>query len=587
MSFRFVTLDFILPFTALICFVGALTGGKPLGAAESDRPNIVLIITDDQGWGDLSYHGNPVIETPNLDDLAKRGAQLTRFYVSPVCSPTRACLMTGRYNYRTRVIDTFKGHSMMDPDEQTLAELLRAAGYATGIFGKWHLGDCYPMRPQDQGFEHAVVFRGGGLAQPSEPLENHERYTNPILWRNGRQFQAEGYCTDVYFREAMQFIEDRASRAQPFFAYIATNAPHAPLHDIPDELYRKYQAKDLTTVLLEDHRGADTVARVYAMVENIDQNVGRLIGALDRLNIADNTLVIFMCDNGPNTRRYVGERRGMKSEVYEGAISSPFFAQWPKAIEAGTRSDRIAAHIDLLPTLLAAAQVEPPHEVRLDGRNLMPLLTKPDPEWPDRNLYIQTHRGPQPVARHNMAVISQRWKLVRPSGFGLESPPADAPFELYDLQSDPTERHNLVNDQPAIAGRLRAAYDAWFEDVSRTRPNNYAPPRIVVGTNHEPQTVLTWQDWQTEGSNWGRHGEWLVQLPKPASFQVTVILKSAAAGEARLRIGDVARARAITEPTQGIVFDDIAVPAGNMAVRFELVHERNAEPPYQIVLTRK
>jgi arylsulfatase/arylsulfatase A len=323
------------------------------------------------------------------------------------------------------------------------------------------------------------------------------------------------------------------------------------------------------------------------MVENIDQNVGRLADSLERLNVADNTLVIFMCDNGPNTRRYVGERRGMKSEVYEGGIVSPFFACWPKTIPDGTRSDRIAAHIDLLPTLLAVARIELPRAVRLDGRNLLPLLTQPDAEWEDRHLYIQTHRGSHPVAAHNMAVISQRWKLVRPSGFGRESPLTDAPFELYDLQSDPAERRNRISDEPAIASQLRAAYKAWFADVSSTRSNNYAPPRIVVGTDHEPETVLTWQDWQTDGSDWGTQGEWLVQLPDSATFQVTVVLKSAAAGEANLYFGNVTRTRVLAQPTQRIVFDDVTVPAGDMAVRFELVRDRNSAPPYQIILTRK
>ena len=214
--------------------LSAVTIGAPFyAAAATSRPNIILIVTDDQGWGDLSCHGNPVIDTPQLDAMAQRSGRLSRFYVSPVCSPTRACLMTGRYNFRTRVIDTFKGHSMMEPDEVTVAEVLKTAGYATGIFGKWHLGDCYPMRPQDQGFDTSVVFRGGGLAQPAEPLENAQRYTNPLLWRNGQQFQANGYCTDVYFDEAMQFIEDSAATEQPFFAYIATNAPHSPYHDVP------------------------------------------------------------------------------------------------------------------------------------------------------------------------------------------------------------------------------------------------------------------------------------------------------------------------------------------------------------------
>lgn len=556
-------------------------------ASANGRPNLILIVTDDQGWGDLSCHGNPVIETPHIDAMCQRSGELTRFYVSPVCSPTRACLMTGRYNYRTRVIDTFKGHSMMEPEEVTVAEILKQAGYATGIFGKWHLGDCYPMRPQDQGFDEAVVLRGGGLAQPSEPLENAKRYTNPILWRNGEQFQAHGFCTDVFFDEAQRFIQAQVEDDQSFFAYIATNAPHGPFHDVPEELYRKYKAKDLTPILLGNKNTADTVARIFAMVENIDQNVGRLFKFVDHLAITDNTLVIFMCDNGPNSRRYVGKRRGMKSEVHEGGISSPFFAHWPGHIRPGTTSDCLAAHIDVLPTLLAAAEVEAPDGVKLDGRNLLPVLTQTGSGWSDRTLVLQSHRGPIPQAGHNMTLVQSHWKLVHPTGFGRESLPPDVPYELYDLTSDAFEKHNLFTGQPTRGHHLQNTYADWFEDVSSTRPDNYAPPRIVVGTDHEPETVLTWQDWQTDGPGWGEQGKWLIRVPQPTSFQVTVILEKPAAGDATLSLGSDQHSQRVADPLQRIVFDNVRFPTGNLAVQFELRQGETVIAPYHIVLTRR
>jgi arylsulfatase/arylsulfatase A len=226
---------------ALTIVATVLSAGPPLLAA--DRPNVVLIMTDDQGYGDFGATGNRLIETPHLDAMAKRSASMSTFYVSPVCSPTRACLMTGRYNYRTRCIDTWVGRSMMEPEEVTVAESLRAAGYATGIFGKWHLGDCYPMRAIDQGFDTAVIHRGGGLAQPSEPRESGRRYTDPILYRNGKPFQSRGYCTDTYFSEAIEFIEQSSQAKKPFFVYLPTNAPHGPFHDVPEKLREALRPK--------------------------------------------------------------------------------------------------------------------------------------------------------------------------------------------------------------------------------------------------------------------------------------------------------------------------------------------------------
>lgn len=575
-----------LAFTAAVCLPCGRAAHAAENPANADRPNIILIVTDDQGWGDLSCHGNPVIETPHIDQLAARGAELTRFYVSPVCSPTRACLMTGRYNYRTRVIDTYRGRSMMEPAEVTVAELLRHAGYATGIFGKWHLGDCYPLRPQDQGFDEAVVIRGGGLGQPSDPPENEGRYTNPILWRNGQQFTAAGFCTDVYFAEAERFVEASAAADRPFFAYITPNAPHAPLDDVPEDLYRKYKARDLAPVLLGNNQSADAVARIYAMVENIDQNVGRLMATLDRLELTDNTLVLFMCDNGPNTRRYVGQRRGMKSEVLEGGIASPLIAHWPQRIKPGTSSEGVAAHVDMLPTLLAAAQVEPPRDLKLDGCSFLPLLAEADPAWPDRTLVIQTHRGAAPVAGHNAAVVTQRWKLVHPSGFDRETPRPGVPFALYDLIADPREERDLAADHPEVVAELRRRYDAWFADVSSERPDNFAPPRVIVGADAAPETTLTRQDWQPDGAAWGEQGEWLVTVPQPTAFSVAVILEGSAGGEATLRIGDLTASQTVTEPRQRIVFDRVEAPAGDGAIRFELVGGDAAVPPYQIILTR-
>jgi arylsulfatase/arylsulfatase A len=554
---------------------------------SSARPNLVLIVADDLGWGDLACHGNPAIATPNIDAMLARGGELTRFYVSPVCSPTRACLMTGRYNYRTRVTDTFKGHSMMETDERTIAELLHDAGYVTGIFGKWHLGDCYPLRPQDQGFDEAVICRGGGLGQSSDPIDTRGRYTNATLWQNGREFSSNGFCTDVFFGAATEFVERCVQTGKPFFVYLAPNAPHGPYDDVPDALYRKYKAADLSEVVAGNARQVDKTARIFAMIENIDENVGRLQACLSRLGIARNSLVIFMSDNGPDGARYVGNRRGQKGEVFEGGIISPFIVEWPGHVSAGLRNDRIAAHIDLLPTMLEIAGVAPPSDLRLDGRSLMPLLTESKSEWPERSLFIQGHRGGRPVAGHNVAVIQQRWKLVRSTGFGNLVPDDRVPYRLYDIPADPTESKDLSRQEPDVVSRLQAQYESWFADVSATRPDNYAPPRIVIATDAEPLTTLTRQDWQVSGPGGGEQGEWLIRALSPCVLDIEVIFEKRSIGEARLNLGPVFLTQVLDNPVRTIAFRDVALPAGDWGVQFELEQAKAKVAPYQIRVTKK
>jgi arylsulfatase A-like enzyme len=579
--------------TALAAFFVTATGtlaifAQPTAAEPGEQPNIVLIMTDDQGYGDLGVTGNPVIETPHIDAMAGRSASLTTFYVSPVCAPTRACLMTGRYNYRTRVTDTFKGRAMMDPDEVTVAEVLGDAGYATGIFGKWHLGDCYPMRPNDQGFDQSLVHRGGGLAQPSEPIENGNRYTDAVLFRNGEQVNTKGYCTDVYFDAAFEFIDDSRAAKKPFFIYLPTNAPHGPFHDVPDELYRKYKSKDLKPVLLGRKGDADRVARIFAMIENVDQNVGRLFEKLDIAGLVDNTIVIFMVDNGPNSMRYVGNMRGMKSHVHDGGIRSPLFVHWPARLKAGTSSDRVAAHIDVMPTLLAAAGVSLPEGLKLDGRSLLPLLEGKDVAWKDRTLVIQSHRGDTPIRYQHFAARNQRWKLLRSTGFGHETPTANVPFELYDMAADPKEENNLYGQRPEIAAELKKAYDAWYDDVSRSRPGNFGPPRIVVGTDHETTTVLTWQDWRViEPTGWGRQGQWLLHFAEPHTYDVKLRWpQEMSNAKAELKIGPLTQTIEIGKATRTATFEDVTVPAGDAELLVTITQGTKKLGPYHVVLIR-
>ncbi len=561
-------------------------------AGANDAPNVILMMTDDQGIGDFGIHGNSLIETPNIDALAANSGSLTTFYVSPVCSPTRASLMTGRYNQRTRCIDTWLGRSMMDPDEFTLAEALKEAGYRTGLFGKWHLGDCYPMRPQDQGFDEVLMHRGGGLAQPSEPLENERRYTDPILFdETGAAVKTKGFCTDVYFDAALEFIGDGTGK--PFFVYLPTNAPHGPYHDVPEELRQHYMTKDLTVLQARPPKGErkaqvqDQLARIAAMITNEDQNVGRLVTHLTKNGLLKNTMVIRMNDNGPNTMRYVGEMRGMKSNVHEGGIRSPFWLHWPAKIPAGTKADALTAHIDVMPTILEACGAKAgPHA--LDGRSFLGLLTAPQStEWPDRQIVIQSHRGTSAQRYHHFMLRHGDWKLLHASGFGKERFDGDPQFELYNLKDDPKEGKNLASQRPEVLARLKKDYEAWFADVSSTRPDNYAPPRVIIGTAHENPTALTRQDWL--GTTWGAGamGHWVVEAAVPVTAQIEVIFHpTVVTGDeatVSLKVGDQVFQK--TSKAGRVRFDGVNMSKGE--VRLEAIrHEGGKEiGAYQLIVT--
>ncbi len=500
-----------------IAFMACTGLALPAGANTRERPNVLLIITDDQGHGDLSIHGNPVLQTPHLDRIALEGARLTNFYVSPVCSPTRSSLLTGRYNYRTGVVDTFIGRSMMHGDEVTLAEMLGPAGYRTGIFGKWHLGDNYPMRPIDQGFQEALVLKGGGIGQPSDP-PGGESYFDSILQHNGHPEKQSGYITDVITDAAARFIHD--NRDRPFFAYVAYNCPHAPL-EVKEEGFRAFKDQDLAHERfpqighkLPGRPLSEITAKVYAMVADIDRNVGRLLSKLDEDGLTRDTIVVFLTDNGPQQVRYNSGMLDRKGNVHEGGIRVPGFIRWPDRIPAGRQIDRIAAHIDLTPTLLDACGVARPTHVRFDGVSLLRLLTSEVNDWPNRTIYLQWHRGDVPELGRAFAARSQDFKLVRPDG--------KKDIELYDMKADPLEFHDIASEQPDRARGMYDAYARWFEDVRRER--NFEPPRIVLGDEHEPRSVLSRQDWRGPRAGWSQDslGHWEVRIARPGRYKITL-----------------------------------------------------------------
>lgn len=486
---------------------------------SSDPPNVILILSDDQGIGDFGINGNPVVQTPFIDRMARNSASMNRFYVNAVCSPTRASLMTGRWSYRTGVTDTFKGRSIMNFEETTVAEILKEAGYATGLFGKWHLGDVYPYRPMEQGFETAVYHRGGGLGQPSEPAGADARYTNPVLFRNGVQFTAEGYCCDVYFSEAIDFIKASRNDEKPFFVYIASNTPHGPYHDVPEKWLNYYKALDLENSRFPQERGhpiggnddLDTRASIYAMVSNLDENVGRLFGALEQMNLVENSLVIYMCDNGPNGNRYVTGFKGRKSNAYEGGIRSPFWAHWPKALNAGTVSDALSAHVDLLPTVLEACGVGLPEGLSVDGRSMLGYLKGEQGEPDDRTVLLQSHRGEKPEIWENATVITQRWKLVNNGKPGN--------LELFDLSKDPFALDNVISQFPDVRRELEEEYHHWIEQMRDVNPMDLP---LFVGSEHEPETVLTNQDLnEIDGKGSDRKGEWRLKVLESGAYLIS------------------------------------------------------------------
>jgi arylsulfatase A-like enzyme len=550
-------------------------GERCTSAAQTRRPNVVLIMTDDQGWGDLGVHGNDKIKTPNLDALARQSVALKNFYVSPVCAPTRASLLTGRYNYRTGAIDTFRGRAMMHADELTLAEMLAKAGYRTGIFGKWHVGDNYPLRARDQGFQESLTIWGGGLVQWADPPQaGGNSYFDPWLSDNGKETQFKGYCSDIYTDAAIEYIDRH--RSDPFFVYLAFNCPHTPLQ-ARDEDYQPYRRMGLD----------DTTAKVYGMVTNADANIGRLLKKLDELTLADDTIVIFLTDNGPQQRRYNGVWRGLKGSVYEGGIHVPCFVRWPRRLKSDHTVEQPAAHIDIVPTLLAACDVELPDGVKLDGRNLLPLLEGRPADWPDRNLFFQWHRGDAPQLHRAFAVRGPRYKLVQAAGAGEQAPPKTK-FELFDLANDPGEQRDLAADKPDIVAQMKSAYAAWFRDVSATR--GYDPPAIHVGTRNENPLRLSRQDLRGFGPR--EAGYWRVQI-EAGSYRVRLIfgapqaaqkpgtakkpLDAGRKGDARQAFfvcGEEKHVRDVASDQTEVIFDSLALSP--MATKIEAWVETGA-----------
>ncbi len=459
--------------------------------------------------------------------------------------------MTGRHPQRTGAIDTYVGRSMLHHDEVTLAQMLKSAGYDTGLFGKWHLGDCYPMRPCDKGFEESLWHRGGGLRQFGnvDYFEKADGYFDPLLQHNGDLIKTKGYCTDIFTDAAIDWIKARPVQ-KPWFAYVAYNAPHTPL-EIGDDW-----VEPIDRGLPEKWR------KLYGMVANIDHNVGRLLDTLDDLGQSDNTIVVFTSDHGlcgstlhEGQTRFNAGFRGYKGMMYEGGIRVPCLFRWPDQIKSNT-VDTLCHPIDWVPTFAAACGFEPPGDRTIDGINLLPRL-RDGHEPAARIIPMQWHRGDTPRRYHNACVISQKWKWYRPD--------ANAPDELYDISADPGETRNMAADQPDLLARMIARYDTWFDEMAAERADVYSALRIVVGSDASPTTYLTLQDGRLLGTweSWGTMCAcfWQIDIRRAGRYRFDLHLGNSPIGKTwHLRCGSSLMTFAITEIKHRVELDLRAGP---------------------------
>ena len=435
------------------------------GKGKVAQPNIILVMTDDQGYGDLGCHGHPFLKTPNLDRLYAQSTRFTDFQVSPTCAPTRAALMSGLAPFKNGVTHTILERDRMALTSTTIAEVLKSAGYTTGIFGKWHLGDEDPYQPHQRGFDEVFIHGAGGIGQNYKGSQSDapgNKYFNPSIKHNGTFVKTEGYCTDVFFQQALGWIKDQSTKTdekKPFFAYIATNAPHSP-YNVGKSYSKPFEA------LCSKKKAAN----FYGMIVNIDENIGLLMEKVDEWDLTDNTLLIFMTDNGTaqGLEIYNAGMRGKKGTVNEGGCRVPLFMRLPGLTKAEVDVDVLARHYDILPTLADIAGAKIPEDLKLDGRSLLPLVKNPKAEWEDRYFFFHKGRwakagvdGPDNSKHKNFAVRDEKWRLVG--------------NQLYDIENDPGENTDVSAEHPQVVAKMRAAYDVWWDEVRPMMINENAP----------------------------------------------------------------------------------------------------------------
>lgn len=572
----------------------AADDGVQNNSAKRRRPNVIIIMVDDQALGDLSCMGNTVLNTPNIDRLAESGVVFSNHYGCPLCSPARSSLLTGRYNYRTGVVDTSTGLSMMRPDEVNLAEVLGKNGYRTFISSKWHLGDNYPLRPIDHGFHECLIAKDAIVAGIANPPNNS--LFSPILYHNGQPKRTQGYITDIAFNAAFEFME--ANRDQPYFVYLPTNVVHKPLEVAP-HYSDPFKAKGLD----------DYTATLYGEMVNLDENIGRLHAKLAQLGHTEDTVILYTVDNGPigergstdgpnGADRYNLGLRGGKGSIWEGGIKLPLFVSWPSRLSPGRKCEQIASHIDVFPTVLEMCGVASAPDRHVDGRSLLPLMEGRAIGWPDRTLFFQQSRpdrarrvyGDEPRLFVNCAARGQKYKAVmrseEPGGTYFQ--PVDfKSTRLYDIENDPGETADISQAHPEIVQKLRDEYEAWFLDVSK----GISPAvRNIVGSRRQNPVVLTSQDMRGVRSALGPHelraakmqaqnrkplgyGYWAIEVHHSARYRITMQLTPVTvaddkcvwdfpfkAGEAFLRVGNLEKSQLVQEGASSVSFDVILEP---------------------------
>jgi arylsulfatase A-like enzyme len=520
----------------VVCLLVNL-GQAELSSQDSQRrpPNVVMIMTDDQGYGEIAAHGNPIIKTPNLDKLHADSVRLTDFHVDPTCSPTRSALLTGRYSTRTGVWHTINGRSMINPRELTLAEIFKANGYQTAMIGKWHLGDNYPCRPEDQGFDHVIRHQGGGIGNGPDYWGND--YFDDSFKADGQWRKYNGYCTDVWFREATKYVEQNQDK--PFFLYLVTNAPHGPYY-VEEKYAKPYESAGMPK----------TMAKFYGMITNIDENLGRFRKRLDQLGLAQNTLLIFLTDNGTTAgwidmksgyKYYNAGMRGWKGSQWDGGHRVPCFFYWPGGgIQGGRDVDLLTAHIDLLPTLVDLLKLEQPQGRQVDGVSLRSVLLGEQQAKLNRTLFAHVQRSFLPPKWTSSAAMTERWRLIDGK-------------ELYDIIADPGQRQDLASQHLEVVQRLRADYERWWGSLETALTQTV---RYGLGGAENP-TILASHDWLMPGvkqAAWHQshisrgsliNGPWAVNVERAGEYEITLyrwapyLNKAMGAKQARLKIGEI------------------------------------------------
>ncbi len=486
------------------------------------KPNVIIVITDDQGRGDLGCYGNTVIKTPTIDKLHHTGVRLNNFHVSTTCAPSRASLMTGRHTNRLNCFHTIAGRSLLFEDEVLLPEILAQNGYATAMFGKWHLGDNYPYRPEDRGFQTVTRHGGGGITQGPDFWGND--YFDDTYWvrkpeeTSTKTKKFEGYCTDVFFDEAQAFIKE--NKDQPFFAYISPNAPHGPLN-VPQKYYDIYK---------DEPKLKEKQKRFYGMVTNIDDNIKALQKTLKKLKIDQNTLLIFMTDNGTGAGRpqtanginygHGGGLRGHKGSQYEGGHRVPFIMNWPAGnLTGGKDIDALLAHYDVLPTFIDLLELRDVHTKPQDGKSFAGLLTGTSDAWKNRILYMDTQRLQNLVKGRKYTVIDNDWRLVDGK-------------ELYNVTEDLAQKNNIIAEHPEVAKRLAVGYEKWWNSFDVDYLNStYA--YIKVGTKYENPSRISAHDMLTGRLNKAWHqygaataskanGRWKIEFVEEGDYKISL-----------------------------------------------------------------